>query len=257
MGVDVAWDQIQGKRDSQQDSVACLAWPSGLHLFIVADGIGGAPGGDIASKTVVQGFRSSFVESSELTIRDRLLTSLQAANYDLFDRISVEPTLNGMGTTVLAVCLLESSLWWVSVGDSPCWLVRHGEVRRLNEQHTVGALLDKQVEHGALSTEEAAAAPNRPHLTDAVLGDDIRWIDAPSQAFPLLVGDRLMMATDGIETCSDDELRNIASNHQSTSADIVEAVLRQVEAMARPDQDNASLVVASVGAIPVSSWEER
>ncbi len=246
MRVDVAWGQIQGERLVQEDSAACLAWPHGLHLLVVADGIGGRTGGEVASTTVVDSFRRTFVEASELVARDRLLAALQASNYDLFDRIEADPELDGMGTTIVAACIDGGDLWWVSVGDSPLWLVRDGHIRRLNAKHTVGALLDQQVDVGMISSQQASAAPDRYQLVEAVLGDDINHVDAPSDSLYLRPKDHLLLATDGVETCDLDEIRDTTIQSWRAASDIAEAILERVEAKARPRQDNATIVVAQI-----------
>ena len=241
--VDVAWGQIQGTRDSQQDAVACLAWPSGLHLLVVADGIGGQAGGDVASGTVVSNFRDAFVAASNLLARDRLLQALEVSNHALSDRIEAEPQLAGMGTTIVAATVDESVLQWVSVGDSSLWLVRDREIRRLNANHSVGAMLDAQVRAGCSSAREAASAPDRSHLLDAVLGRQIKLVDAPSDQFDLRPSDRLVLGSDGLETCSRDVLGQIAAAEGLNSAGIVDSILQEVEGSAKACQDNASVVV--------------
>ncbi len=246
MRIDVAWGQIQGDRLAQEDTAVCLAWPTGLHLLVVADGIGGRIGGGVASEAVVETFREAFVEAVDLAVPDRLLAALGESNSDLSDRIEADPGLRGMGTTIVAACTKENELWWVSVGDSSIWLVRDQSIRRLNSKHTVGAFLDMQVERGVLSAQQASAAPDRPHLVEAVLGEDINWVDAPSDGLSLLPHDRLLLATDGIETCNSDELHEIASREGCGASEIVEAILEHVEGKERPNQDNATIIVALI-----------
>lgn len=242
MEADVAWGQIQGERCSQQDAVACLAWPNGLHLLLLADGIGGNAGGDVASRTVVESFQNAFINAPDLTARDRLLSALQASNFALFDRITAEPELEGMGTTLISATLEGNALSWVSVGDSPMWLVRRREIRRLNAIHSVGAVLDERVKDGMMSADEAAAALDRSDLIEAVRGLDINLVDAPSSQFCLYPNDRLLLASDGVETCSNNVLQKIAGSDGRSSSEIVEAILFEVERQARPDQDNTTVI---------------
>lgn len=246
MEADVAWGQIQGDRQSQQDMVACLAWANGLHLLVLADGIGGYVGGEVASKTVVESFRDEFIKASDLDARDRMLNALQASNYALFDRVDAEPELAGMGTTLLAAVLEKNALSWVSVGDCSIFLVRDDEIRRLNTIHSVGAMLDERAEAGQLSAQEAASAPDRSHLLEAVFGEDISLVDAPSDRFDLLPTDRLLLASDGVETCSRDVLCRIARADDRDSSEIVDEILHAVEGTAKPGQDNATIIVVQM-----------
>ena len=239
---DIAWGQIQGQRDSQQDRADCLSWPNGYHLLLLGDGLGGHVAGDIASATVIKSFRDAFVGASDPNPRERLLQALQTANIVLFDRIQEDPRLTGMGTTLVAVAVEEGSLYWVSVGDSPLWLFRDGEMRRLNENHSIGGILDQRAANGEITYQEAAESAGRSQLLEAVLGEDIKLVDAPTQPLKLQSGDMIVLASDGIETCSSKELRDLAAN-QLPAAELVNAILQAVEAHALPSQDNATLIV--------------
>lgn len=248
MRADIAWGQIQGARNSQQDSAACLSWPTDLHLLVLADGIGGYPGGDVASQTVVTSFRDAFVGSPDLPTRARLVHALQEANLALFDRAQNEARLKGMGTTIVAAGVETSSLYWVSVGDSPLWLFRNGEMRRLNEDHSVGGMLDKKVETGEISANEAANASDRSNLLDAVQGNDISLVDAPHRPVQLCLGDIVIVASDGVETCASHEIEEIVGAGHRSSANLADDLLAAVESCARPGQDNTTVIVLRLNA---------
>ena len=239
----VAWGQIQGSRETQQDAAVCLSWSERSHLVVLADGVGGRIGGDVASGTVVSAFRGSFVNSPDLEPRTRLLVALQAANDALYDRSEAEPALAGMATTLVAVATAGSSLYWVSVGDSPLWLCRAGRLRRLNENHSVGCWVDSLAESGELSAEEAASVPGRGELLEALTGRDIRWLDAPANPLSLRLGDTVIVASDGVETCPGDAMIEILTAGRPSPSDVVEAILDDVEARGRAAQDNATLAV--------------
>lgn len=243
MNGQVAWGQIQGSRQTQEDAAVCLSWSERSHLVVLADGVGGCVGGEIASSTAVSAFRNSYVNSPDLLPRTRLLVALQAANDALYDRCEDEPALAGMGTTLVAVATAGSSLYWVSVGDSPLWLCREGRLRRLNENHSVGCWADRLVESGELSAEEAASVGGRSELLQAVTGRDIRWLDAPADPFSLRLGDTVIVASDGVETCPGDVMAEIVMAGRPTASDVVEAILDEVEGRGRVVQDNATLAV--------------
>ena len=247
MGADIAWGQIQGNRPSQQDSAACLSWPSDLHLLVLADGLGGHTAGEVASTTAVKSFRDAFVAAPVgLATKDRLLSGLQEANLAIYDRVQASAELLGMGTTLVAAGLEQDSLIWVSVGDSVLWLLRDHGIRRLNENHSVGGLLDRQVQAGEISAEEAASAPDRSELLEALMGDDVSLVDAPKEPLRLQSGDVLILASDGVEVCDDAELVQIATECKQSSRDLVDAILEAVERHARPGQDNATVIVAQI-----------
>ena len=239
----VAWGQTQGRREAQEDCARCLRWKGGSHLMLLADGIGGAVRGDIASSTAVDAFRGSFINSPDLQPRTRLLMALQHANDAVYDRVQERLELRGMGTTLTAAAVVKRDLYWVSVGDSPMWLFRGGSIRRLNEDHSVGGVLDRRAENGEITPTEALASTGREELLEAVTGDQIRLVDAPREPLRLVRGDTVMLASDGVQTCSDDELVQIVTRGRLTPADLVETVLAAIERHASPAQDNATLIV--------------
>ena len=238
-----AWEQIQGARESQQDAADCLEWDRGQYLLIVADGIGGARGGDIASRTVVDRFCESFLADERQQPGKRLIRALQDANNSLSVEKQQKPDLYDMGTTLLAAASWASKLFWVSVGDSPLWLVRGRSLSRLNENHSIGGLMDKRVEKGEITPEEAAEYGQRNVLLSAVMGEDIELVDAQQDGIKLEAGDIVIAASDGVETCSAEEIVEICSAGRPQAADIAAAILDAVTGHDRPWQDNATLAV--------------
>ena len=96
---------------------------------------------------------------------------------------------------------------------------------------------------GEISWEVANNSDKRNHLMSAVLGTQIDYVDAPADPIELNPGDVLICASDGIETCSQDEIFKIVTAGRPSPHDIVEVLLESVVAMNRPKQDNASLIV--------------
>lgn len=244
--IDVAWSQIVGARKNQQDSATIIRWPNGVQLLILADGMGGHAGGEIASRLVVDSFRDSFVSSETDDFRERLIESLEAANVAVYQHIRSNPEVAGMGSTVIGVYFEGESIQWVSVGDSPMWLVRNGELKRLNENHSVAAQLAEKVAAGQMSQAEAESSPERSQLLEAIMGVNIDILDAPEDALVLEAGDTLILASDGVESCSDEQLLEIVEQHTGTAEDIAADVLDAVQSVGRPKQDNASLIVMKV-----------
>lgn len=239
---DVAWDQIRGQRPSQQDRAVWVRFSATECLLILADGLGGAVAGDVASSVVVRSFCDAY-ESPAIPKepRARLMTALQAANLALHDRIVAEPELAGMATTLVAALVYDGLLQWVSVGDSPIWLFRRGAVRRLNTNHALAGELAERVAAGEMTAADAAASPTRSLLFEAVRGEDIKLVDAPDSPFPLELGDVVVLASDGVESCSPKELAEIVSSGYAAE-ELVDRILRAVEAHEYTFQDNATLI---------------
>ena len=258
-GLEVAWSQIQGRRSSQQDDARCLCLGANRHLLVLADGMGGEAGGDIASSLAVRSFCAAFEAHDSpgepqraITLEERterLVVALTSANIALYDRVTAEPQLAGMGTTLIGAVLDGTELHWISVGDSPMWLFRSGSLRRLNANHSVAGRLSEQVAAGEVTVQEARSAPNRSQLLEAVMGRDIRLVDVPVEPVTLQAGDVLLLASDGVESCSPDELVEVLANgHNCDAMGLVDRLLDAVEAHEHPFQDNATLIAVRVSA---------
>jgi protein phosphatase len=105
------------------------------RLYVVADGMGGHQGGEVASETAVRTMRESFVESTP----DGLLEAAHEANDAVIDRASDDPDLRGMGTTLVAIAPTADgeAVAWINVGDSRLYLLRDGELVQVSEDHSL------------------------------------------------------------------------------------------------------------------------
>ncbi|MDJ0948652.1 MAG: protein phosphatase 2C domain-containing protein [Alphaproteobacteria bacterium] len=250
-GLQFAGWQSQGARDYQEDSwtwhsrrAANDVSPSGL-LVVLADGMGGHRGGAQASRTAVQGFIQAFNES-EAPISSRLQAALDRANAQIGRESAEDPELAGMGCTLVAANFAGDGLSWISVGDSPMWLVRAGELHRLNEDHSMTPLLQAQVDAGLIAAEDAARHPQRNALRSALTGDPVELVDLSPQPKALEPGDRILLASDGLETLDEDEILAIANAGPDAPSDqLAEKLVAAVDEKARPGQDNTTVVVVS------------
>jgi serine/threonine protein phosphatase PrpC len=220
-------------RSNNQDELL-VATP----LFAVADGMGGAAAGEVASATAVQYLRESF-EAVEAT-PENLLTAAQTANRAVWDQAEANPEMRGMGTTLVALALVaDGRLAAINVGDSRLYLLHDGELEQVTSDHNLVAEL---VAEGRLSPEEAEYHPRRNIMTRA-LGVDP---DVPVDLFMLDAqpGDRFLLCSDGLSR----ELRDdVISSLLRRLADPEEAARELVnEAKRRGGNDNITVVVIDV-----------
>ena len=222
----------------------CVPMGVARHLLVLADGMGGHAAGDVASSVAVTSFCGAFeAPGMPEEPSERLMAALEAANCAIHDRAAAEPELTGMGTTLVAAVVEGRELRWVSVGDSPLWLVRGGEIRRLNANHSVAGELAEQVAASVMTAAEAAEVPGRSMLYSVLLGGDIDLVDIPETPERLEPGDVVMIASDGVETCGSDELIGIVGNGEDAAAELVDRILAAVEDREIDYQDNATLIV--------------
>ena len=240
----VDWGQIIGGRPRMEDDCLSLSWSGSSKLLVLADGMGGAVGGAEASGLAIKGFAERFVDGGGEDVRGRLLDALEAANGKLREAIGKQPDLQGMGTSLVGLLFDGAGLRWVSVGDSPLWLYRQGELERLNENHSVAGELDKLAAEGKISAEEAAASDKRHQLLEALMGQArLELIDAPERQRQLQAGDIVLLATDGVETCSVRELEELLAAPAKEPVELVDRIMARIDAHGREYQDNTTVMV--------------
>jgi protein phosphatase len=178
-----------------------------------------------------------------------LIAALKAANGAIATKIEESPLLAGMGSTLVGASFGASGLEWVSVGDSPLFLFRRGEIALLNEDHSLAPELDRLVSEGRLTDEDARRDPRRHMLRSAVTGEEIDLIDVSRRPLALESGDYVVLASDGIATLDTGELARVIQGYGADgAAAVASAIIRAIEAVREPYQDNATvLVVRPVG----------
>ena len=241
--------QLTGAREQQEDALAIHApvadsgARAGEVLLVLADGMGGHAGGEVAARLVVERFSAAYAES-RLPIPDALRISLDLANEALAEAAADEPALHGMGSTLVCCAVNEDRLYWISVGDSPLWLYHDGMLHRLNADHSMVPLLNDMVRSGLMKQEEARTDPRRSQLRSAVAGRAVPMVDLCDAPVQLQAGDLVMLASDGVETLTGDELAGLLQDTDSVALDeLAGKVLAGIEAAAVRNQDNASFIL--------------
>jgi serine/threonine protein phosphatase PrpC len=239
----------RGARFYQQDSIEIWRPIATIEqcppvLAVIADGMGGHTSGEVASRMACDCFVQRFISSYE-NIAKRMEQSLDASNDALGTAIRENGALNGMGCTIVAVYFNHQGLHWISVGDSALLHYRQGVLRRLNADHSVGAKLDSQVERGLVSREAALKDPRRRELLSALTGHPIPLTDHALEPYPLEPSDCAVLATDGLEVLSGDEIASIIHRHESEQNPdtIAGALIAAVEQKRVRHQDNTTVVV--------------
>lgn len=223
-------------------------------LFAVADGMGGAAAGEVASSTAVQGLLDAFQAAGEPTPQT-LTAAARSANRAVWEQAEANPEMRGMGTTLVALALVDGGrLAAVNIGDSRLYLLRADDFRQVTSDHNLVAEL---VAEGRISKEEAEVHPRRNIMTRA-LGVD------PDVDVDLFVedprpGDRYLLCSDGLPRELRDEhiaslLRRFA-DPQEAAKELVD------EAKRRGGNDNITAVVVDIvdtdsAAVPVTAHDD-
>lgn len=221
--------------------------PPGGHqdgelVAVLADGMGGHAGGALASRIVCERFLQACL-GAEDPVQQRLLAGLSAANDAVAEKVREAPWLSGMGSTMIGAVFDSEGIRWVSVGDSPLLLVRRGEIAHLNEDHSLAPELDRLAAAGRISEQEARSDPRRHMLRSAVTGEELDLVDVSVKPLALEAGDYIILASDGLHTLEGDEILRIVAAYGEDGAEAVaNALIRSVEAMRDPHQDNATVI---------------
>lgn len=211
-------------------------------VAVLADGMGGHAGGALASRMACENFIKSYT-AGEAAGEERLVNALRAANESIAATVSSNPMLSGMGSTLVGVVFGTKGVEWVSVGDSPLLLYRRGEIAILNEDHSLAPELDRMAASGKITAEAARKDPRRHMLRSAVTGDDIDLVDLSRAPLLLEPDDYIILASDGVQTLEQGEIERVVTAYAADGPEAVaDALIRAVEAVRDPHQDNATIV---------------
>ena len=167
----------------------------GRHLYVVADGMGGHAGGDVASAIAVQHlYALDHPYDSVEAAREELFRSILSAGEELTQAVVEHPELTGMGTTVSAMIRVKSSMVIGHIGDSRIYRLREGVLEQITADHT---FVQRLVDSGRITAEEAAVHPRRSVLM-RVLGDVDADPDIDTHVIDTQPGDKWLLCSDGL-----------------------------------------------------------
>lgn len=223
-------------RNNNQDSAYASA-----NLLAVADGMGGAAGGDIASSVVI-GHLAPLGEAAGTanTILVDLTTALQSAHDELVERSSNDRKLRGLGTTCTAILRSGNKLAMVHIGDSRAYLLREGVLTQVTTDHSFVQYL---IDSGQITKEEAETHPKRNYIL-RVLGDSPGDVAVDETVREAVVGDRWLLCSDGLSgVVSDETLQEVLLQNPN----LAQCADKLVElALLGGGPDNITCVVADV-----------
>ncbi|MCZ6882779.1 MAG: SUMF1/EgtB/PvdO family nonheme iron enzyme [Gammaproteobacteria bacterium] len=246
---EIASDQIDGARDYQEDAFMVNQLGEAdngdiCSLIIMADGMGGHAAGNVASNMVVATFNKTFQSKFPTReISETLTEALNRSNDQIRSSVQETPALRGMGCTMVTAYLQDDNLYWISVGDSHLYLIRNRELSKENADHSYGAYIDLMKEQGEEVEEQAGMSRNM--LMSAMTGEEISSIDVSEVPIKLKPGDRVIVASDGLDTLGAGAIIQYSS-WSATAKECVYALLKAVEDANKINQDNTTLIVIDI-----------
>jgi protein phosphatase len=203
-------------------------------LFAVADGMGGAQAGEVASRIAAESLREGAVAGAGV---DRVVELIQAANRRVYDRSTADEAASGMGTTVTVALVEDDVVSFGHVGDSRAYLIREGKLEQLTQDHS---LVSELLRSGKISAEEAESHPQRSVITRA-LGTDPD-VDVDTFSIDAAPGDLFLICSDGLTTMvRDDAIEQIVEAHRGNLRGVAELLIET--ANRGGGEDNITVVV--------------
>jgi protein phosphatase len=237
--LEIEWGEhtdVGRQRASNQDCCGMAVAPGdGARLWIVADGMGGHAGGEVASRTAVDAAIASFSAGSA-DLSSRLLVAIVEANRAVLAAAETNRALTGMGTTAVALAVAGESAFVANVGDSRAYRMRRGRIEQLTHDHSVVAEL---VRRGHLTEDEAMLHPRRHEVLRSLgfewdLSVDVEEVDAAS-------GDVFLLCSDGLSGVVDDaEIAALLAKRRPSEA--ARALVDAANARGGPDNITVQVI---------------
>lgn len=205
----IAYQTAIGKRRTDnEDSVGVYTNQTGAKLALIADGIGGNQGGDVASEMAVAQIGHAF-ESTALadveTTKTWLEQQITHENQTIINRSEQYADLQGMGTTIVLAAMFEKTMLIGNVGDSRGYLLRHQDFSQITEDHS---LVNELVKRGELSRQAARVHPKKNVITRSLGIEDAVKIDL--HYLELESNDLVLLCSDGLsDMLTDEQLKKV------------------------------------------------
>ncbi len=227
------------RRDENQDAFGIVKRER-FHAYFVADGMGGVHGGAVASRTAIAGLEKLLKEQQELPSIEGLSAMAASINKQIFDKGGADPTLAGMGTTLVGLVFTPDVTYCVNIGDSRAYRVRASSIAQLSEDHT---LVRELVRSGAIAPEQAEDHPVAHMLTRSLgpleeIQTEIARLDPPER------GDVYVLCSDGLYNFV--EPQEIVDVVRQNPLDDASQILINL-ANQRGGSDNITVVIVAVG----------
>jgi serine/threonine protein phosphatase PrpC len=211
-------------------------------LFAIADGMGGAQAGEVASRLAAAALKESGAGDGGA---ERIVALIQEANRRVYNRSSTDPNTSGMGTTITVALVENDRVAFGHVGDSRAYLIRDGRMEQLTEDHS---LVNELLKSGKLSQEEAESHPQRSVITRA-LGTDPD-VDVDTFSVPAQTGDLFLLCSDGLtDMVPEDAIFEVVERNR----DDIDAALRALVKAANRGggEDNITVVAFEISDVAV------
>ncbi len=210
---------------------------AGNQVIAVADGIGGGPAGEVASRIAIRAL-SALDEKIQPSATEALRAAIETANREIGEIVDEDPSSEGMGTTITAILFGEDETAVLHIGDSRGYLLREGRLHRLTRDDTY---VQSLVDDGLITEDAARHHPHKSLITASVQG---RTFSASLKSLQTETGDRILLCSDGLsDIVTDDNIGEVLRKVTEPQACAERLVKLALQAGA---PDNVTVVVADL-----------
>ena len=226
-------------RETNEDSMLCA---QNIGVFAVADGLGGLPRGEIASRTAVQSIADQIEDKVSPNMgKDSVLQATFLANRAVYDRGSSINEETGIGTTLTLIRIISNRLYAAHVGDTSLYLQRRGQLSKLSKDHTMA-----QDVKDRLGPDEEAYIPDYfAHTLTRCLGQQTT-IDVDVFDHSIIGDDRIFLCSDGVQKVFEDSELSRLIHSATDPQSLVDQIVEQGNERGGPD--NITAIAIFVGA---------
>ncbi len=256
--LEIAISSVIGDRDEQQDCAGYVLTQDGC-VAVVCDGMGGLADGKASARLAVAQMLQTF---SDAALPDdphrQLLDAVISIDRMIFERARSEDAEKNTGTTVVCAVVRSGALHWVSVGDSRIYLCRDGALVQAASDHVYRAVLDRQLDAGAIDAESYREQLKYGHALVSYLGmGELPYIESNPHPFLLQDADRILLASDGLyKTIPEEEIRRILQQNQGVAESLNALERRARERHKRRDNTTVCMIKIHQNGGPVYERDE-
>ncbi len=251
--IEVAARSVTGKRKENQDRMSGLTTPLG-QLYILADGMGGHKGGEIAAEMTVHGLHHHITTTKvSASIYEIISDAFKHTNKTVYDEAhSGDATIEGMGSTAVLVLIHGEIASVAHVGDSRAYLFRNNRLKQLTRDHTV---VQRMVEAGMLKPEDAAHHPDSNIIERAIGNQPEVAVDIHDELI-LLDGDAILLCSDGLSGyASNQEIESIL-RHCTTVQEVPDKLI-QLALEDKGSDDNITVQFIQYGTSKIFKAQQK
>jgi len=234
------------KREDNQDCAYYhLPEDDSVHtkgiLMSVADGMGGPRGGAVASRLAVNVLKTEYYKSTHKNIPESLKNAFLKANQEVLTKSQDNGDIQGMGTTLTAVVLKDTEMYYAHVGDSRGYIIFKNKISQFTEDHSYVEILLKA---GAITEEEALTHPERNAITRAIGTNPELIVDVSERHLKIKKGQYILLCSDGLyKVVSDEEILNTIYEYQTPDV-VCERLVEKANEHGGPD--NITVLLARI-----------